>query len=265
MTARNEDKDLPPERNPGTQLSIVDRYLPAAAAAIFLALGDLATNDTAATVLKINGAVKRLFPEFGSGGYVALVIMIAGALFLAWLRNPKNKTESFALGMSVFTALIVISPYKELRKEAEAQQQPQPSASKRVAEADFSIISEAYAQDGADPAYKYVVSASNASIRKDVGVSSCKPYYEGPLGLSSWINNRVGFCDEPYELKSGMRAQVLECWDTGFRNYRYVKLGYEIASKSKTGWVPDGRVPDVWIYVHPDKINSMPQNCGVGQ
>ena len=254
----------------------IDKYLPAIVGALFLAIGDLLTNDTAATVIKIVGAIKKLAPVFGggafsaflaaNGGYIAFLILMTGAWFLAWLKSPGTKFESFTLGMSVFTTLFVISPYKVLKAEADAQthqQSSQQESSNHVDSRDWSfLIYEAAAQIATEERpFVYSDKTSNGRISQTVNVSSCKPHYVGPFGISSYINNSIAVCYEGDSLQPETKVRILECWDTDFRNYRYTRIGYEIGGTSKTGWIADGRVPDVWRNIEPTDKTSLPKSC----
>ena len=127
----------------------------------------------------------------------------------------------------------------------------------------FYGIPIATASEQEHPVEQYVYSEekTNAVLNYRKGVSNCKPHYLGLFGLTSLINNRIGFCPESYVLPVGKRVQILDCWNTGFRGYRYVKIGYERDGIVKTGWVSSGKAPDYWQSVRPDDIKNVPSNC----
>jgi len=203
--------------------------------------------------------------------------MRASSPFLVWLRSPTTRENAFLLGMSVFTVFTIAASYSKL-KDSPGMRQPGTEGSvigsPQVATGPDQIdwlffVKSAHARPSHAEGVQAPVAApesvhpNGTVIWKEVGVSSCKPEYLGPFGLTSLFSNRLRFCKEPYMLKYPQRIEVLECWTSGLRNYRYVHVAYEREGAIKTGWIPDGQIPRVWTAVRMDKDASVPKSCEV--
>lgn len=87
-------------------------YLSAALGALFLGIGDLLNNQTAATVLKLSQAIRQnLYPQLESGGLVALALLVIFGAGVCWVQQPRTRVDAFARGFSVFALMAVTAPY----------------------------------------------------------------------------------------------------------------------------------------------------------
>ena len=86
-------------------------YMAAAFGAFFLGFGDLLKNDKHATVLKMSEVIKQhLFPGFGAGALVALLLFVLFGVIVCWIHGPHTKVDAFGRGLSVFALFAVASP-----------------------------------------------------------------------------------------------------------------------------------------------------------
>jgi hypothetical protein len=95
--------------NENSQLGI---YISAALGALFLGIGDLLNNNTAATVLKLSETIRQyLYPSLESGGLVALALLAILGAAVCWVQQPHTRVDAFSRGFSVFALLAVTTPY----------------------------------------------------------------------------------------------------------------------------------------------------------
>lgn len=225
----------------------VDLYIATAGGAFMLVLADLLTNLNAATTLKI-GTISETYligNSFLGKGMVGLIVVIGISLFVCWIYRPKDRASALARGLSVFAILNVATPYSVVNQTpADSQDmvpdsQPAPDHASLILD---TLISPAYADDKAQaPVCRAGQLSANATLKDKKNVSSCKPYPKGVLGLSSLINNSIGFCISGHTIAAGARVRYLESWETSVRSYRYSKIEYQHGNQVCTGWVSDGR------------------------
>lgn len=86
--------------------------LAASAGALFLGLGDLFTNDNAATVVKMSDVLNHHL--FAATPAFALFLLVVLGAVLAWIHEPQTRLDAFARGLSVFAVLAVTTPYDEV-------------------------------------------------------------------------------------------------------------------------------------------------------
>lgn len=102
----SEPTNIPTEDSP------MGIYLSAALGALFLGIGDLLNNQTAATVLKLSQAIRQnLYPQLESGGLVALALLVIFGAGVCWVQQPRTRVDAFARGFSVFALMAVTAPY----------------------------------------------------------------------------------------------------------------------------------------------------------
>jgi hypothetical protein len=246
-----------------------ETYIAAVGGAIALCVTDLVTNAQAATLLKLGAAGEMFFGSHSPGLHMlGLLLTLGVAAFLVWLRQPTSRESAFLLGVSTFTVLSIGAPYSALQNKPGTAQ---PGADISVPEARITpngnetslldlFVGSVYAAQAEVPSPPPAVAYATV-VWKEVAISSCKPEYLGPLGLTSFFTNRLRFCAGPERLKYPERVEVLDCWTSGLRNYRYVEVAYERGGVRKTGWIPDGQVPKVWVSVRPDPNAQMPAGC----
>ena len=88
-----------------------DIYIAAAFGAFFLGFGDLLKNDKSATVLKMSEVIRQhLFPDFGAGASIALLLLVIFGIVVCWIHGPRTKIDAFSRGFSVFALFAVASP-----------------------------------------------------------------------------------------------------------------------------------------------------------
>lgn len=88
-------------------------YIASGFGAFFLGIGDLITNDRAATVLKIGRVIKdHVYAGFIEGGLVPLIFLVILGAIICWVHQPKSRIDAFARGFSVFAVLAVVTPYQ---------------------------------------------------------------------------------------------------------------------------------------------------------
>jgi len=233
---------------------------------IILAIGDLVTNDTSATVLKFQTVLQTYVSrDIENGGLAGLLFVGSLGAIFCWVWPVSSKGEAFVRGFSVFAIVTVGTPYKGADQQQRVR--PQPTVPGPTGSAlPFSFISTAYAANPI-PTVSKIVTSTDAPIATVVvehrGVSSCKPYYWGILGLGSFINNSVEICATGHVLPPGTKVKMLDCWDTGLRDYRYVSISYMWDGKQKLGWAMAGKGPRYWELIVPDNptANDMPKNC----
>ena len=121
-----------------------DIYIAAAFGAFFLGFGDLLKNDKSATVLKMSEVIRQhLFPGFGAGASIALILLVIFGIVVCWIHGPRTKIDAFSRGFSVFALFAVASPSQiALGTQASVNVRSAPDLS-----AIFPIQS-AYAQSG---------------------------------------------------------------------------------------------------------------------
>lgn len=249
----------PPESNPWKL------YFAGFMGGLLLAIGDLATNDKAATVLKFQAALKALdLPGVQNAGFVGLcVIGFLGALF-CWIWPVASRGDAFVRGFSVFAILSVGTPYK-IAKDQLPVQRPAELPAQKLQSRTFSLISEAHAQDTRHEQTPSILpNAVPATVTiVHTGVSSCKPRYWGIFGIGSFINNTLEICETGHTLPIGTKVEILDCWDTGFRSYRYVKISYTWEGGRKIGWAITGQAPAYWSYIVPETsaLSRLPAGC----
>lgn len=252
-----------------TERSAFKLYAAGFMGGISLALGDLVTNEQAATVIKFQGALRALdWPGIQNGGSVGLILIgVLGALF-CWIWPVTSRGDAFMRGFSVFAILSVGTPFKVSKDQLPVQRPADQSTPKaQKVQSGFTWISEANAQDAAPPGEKPnrpandAVSATVAIVH--TGVSSCKPRYWGLFGLGSFLNNSLEICETGHTLPVGTKVKILECWDTGLRSYRYARIEYEWKGSQQIGWAMTGQAPTVWSYVVPEAsaLTHLPASC----
>lgn len=262
VTSTGERTDAKSDPHEGSAWKL---YLSGFLGGLILAIGDLATNDSSATVLKFQAVLQKyLLPNFANGGLLGLfVVGIFGGLF-CWIWPTHTRGEAFVRGFSVFAILTVGTPYKVARDQIPFQK-PGVAASER-SELDWLPINRAAAAEG-NRTLQVDGTPADAPIAvltiDHDGVSSCKPHYWGFLGLGSLINNSVEICQTDHELKRGTKVKILGCWDTGFRSYRYVEIEYPWEGAMLRGWAMTGQAPIYWQYIVPesDSYSRLPQSC----
>lgn len=213
-----------------------------------IAFGDLAVNNEAAAIIKI----QNLFPNSYYAGLIAfLLIGVIGAA-VCWVFTPKTRMDAFARGFSVF-ALLNITPYQGPPGESQIPVSPpatnaQPNDSLSLKTAPLPrewVMLTAFRQNVPPPQQPY----GNATIVSNEWISSCKPSTY-PM---TFLNNQIKICKVDHVLKPGQRVQLLEFFETGFRGYRYAKIQYQFDGQERTGWIWTGRRPYYWVAVAPDK------------
>lgn len=118
-------------------------YLAAAFGAFCLGFGDLVKNGQAATVLKIADVIhEHLFPGFGVGAAVALVLLIGLGVGYCWIQGPGTLVDAFNRGFSVFAVLAVVTATDAVPAGLSA-----PTAAGVRFRATPSLIAPAYAQE----------------------------------------------------------------------------------------------------------------------
>ncbi len=87
-------------------------YVSAALGAFFLGIGDLLNNSGAATVVKLSEVIRQnIYPQMGSGGLGALLLLGFFGAAGCWIHQPKTRIDAFARGFSVFAIMAVTAPY----------------------------------------------------------------------------------------------------------------------------------------------------------
>lgn len=225
-------------------------YLSAIGAAFLLVLADLMANLDAATTLKIGTILNKYILETKQvgEGVIGLVLVLAVSAFTCWLRSPENKGSAFTVGLSVFSVLNVAAPYSKVDKPKGEPEiiQTTPHSSNPQSPTGMFLISTAFAQQANTKPTDCVVAplVPNAKLLSSKTVSSCQPYYAGPLGLSSLFNNTMNFCATGHRLSIGDEVEYLSSWETTLRGYRYAQIKYRHDGKVCTGWISDGRADD---------------------
>ena len=250
----SKEADKPVSLSPDKSSPNYQMYLAGGLGALFLGFGDLLNNDTAATVLKIGAMIKRhVYPGIESGGSIGLCLLVLFGVCVCWIYQPKTRIDAFARGLSVFALLTVATPYQAAGLE-------QPTFVERTASL-FEPAS-AHAQQREEHGDRETTTTAterlqktNATIKKAVTLSSCKPKYSGIFALGSLINNTMEYCPGD-KLKPGTRVLLLEHWDSGLRNYRYVKIRYRLGDEVRSGWLLAGKKPNYWLYITPDDENN---------
>lgn len=103
---------MSPPTNTPTEDSPLGIYISAALGALFLGIGDLLNNKTAATVLKLSETIRQnLYPQLESGGLVALALLVIFGASVCWVQQPRTRVDAFARGFSVFALMAVTAPY----------------------------------------------------------------------------------------------------------------------------------------------------------
>jgi hypothetical protein len=250
---------------------MMEKYIAAGGGAVALCVADLLTNAQAATLLKLGAAGAKFIGEYSPNLHIlGLLLTVLIAVFLVWLRRPTSRESAFLLGVSSFTVLSIGAPYSSLQNE-QGTAQPgaehslpagQPLPKGNASSLLDLFIGSAHAQPAPSPAPAAPPGPNATVIWKEVGISSCKPEYLGPFGLKSFFTNTLRFCAGAERLRYPERVEVLGCWTSGLRNYRYVEVAYERNGTRRTGWIPDGQLPSVWVSVRPDKNAKLPQSCG---
>lgn len=233
-----------------------------------LCIGDLLTNDTAATVLKFQAVIaKYLMPSIQNGGLVGVLVVGAlGALF-CWIWPVATRGEAFARGFSVFAILAVGTPYSAIQGEVNDPRQRVSPVAAKPAPARTSgfpgLATRAHAAEFLEgaAALKSASGRPNAEVVAHSPVSSCKPSYWGPLGLGSLFNNSLKWCQTDHWIAPGSKVEILACWDTGFRHYRYVQVVYAWKGAATVGWISSGKRPDHWRFVRPADEARLPASC----
>ena len=86
-------------------------YTAAALGAFFLAIGDLFTNNNAATTMKIAEVIKQhLFVGFDLAIFIIPGLMVL-ACCLCWVFQPQTRIDGFGRGFALFAMLSVATPY----------------------------------------------------------------------------------------------------------------------------------------------------------
>jgi|GEM_PF-6269552 len=221
----------------------IDLYVATAGGAFLLVLADLLSNLDAATTLKI-GTIAETYLFSGTflgKGMIGLITVLGISLFACWIYRPNDRTAALARGLSVFAILNVATPYSIVNHQPEATQEivPDATGSSFILDA---LVSPAYADNRLQaPVCRAGQLLPNATLKDARKPSSCKPYAKGVLGLSSLINNSIGFCKSGHSIPAGARVRFLESWETSVRSYRYSKIEYQHGEQVCTGWVADGR------------------------
>jgi len=233
---------------------------------LILAIVDLSSNDNAAIALKFQAVLVKLelFGLAQNGGAIGVVLVAAlGALF-CWVWPVRSRGDAFIRGFSVFAILSVGTPFK-LTKEGEKLERPGEPAKH---ESRISLIPEARAQSTTPIETPPAESPDEPSATVTInhyGISSCKPHYWGIFGLGSFFNNTLEVCKTGHILLKGAKVQILECWDTGLRDYRYARISYVWKDKRNIGWAMTGQGPAYWTNIVPDAASTalLPDSCKV--
>ena len=241
------------------KLSFLHIYLSCIAGALLLGLGDLLTNDCNATILKLGVVINKfIFQEklINSTGLISFCVLLFLAIIACYINEPKSKVDAFARGLAVLTLLNVTTPSSIMEEQPTVSEKKQQSSS--IIEGSFLFgIKCAYADDTEKEADSKILlpnnwKDANATVKKDLWISSCKPEYSGPLGIWSLISNTVKICKEDRAINAGSRVRMIEKWDSGLRGYRYVRIQYKRDNVIHEGWVPAGKKPYFWIKIKPD-------------
>ena len=221
-------------------------YAAALGGAFLLVIADLLANIDAATTLKLGDVVEKYVvgsTDMGSG-MVGLLLVLLLSLFFCWLYSPEDKIAAFTRGFSVFAVLSAATPYS-----ADGPSQ------KIVSSHGFTLFPTAYAESreegGEGLACRVGVLEPDATLMKQKQVSSCKPHASGFLGVGSFFNNSIDYCESAHTLPDDERVRLLETSKTGFRGYRYSKIEFQADNEICSGWVADGR--GKFRYVMSDK------------
>ncbi|MEM6583928.1 MAG: hypothetical protein AAF699_21825 [Pseudomonadota bacterium] len=230
---------------PRSTRDLAQLYIASIGGAFVLVIADLSTNIDAATTLKIGGVLEQflLGETFIGPGVLGLLVLVLLSLFFCWLYNPDDKVTAFTRGVSIFAVLSAITPYSVIDTESErlgetaSQNQVKITAHDHIQRSSF--FPAAIAQDQPQCVEKRF--EPNATLSRKKSVSSCRPHYAGFLGLGSFFNNTIEYCESPYRLEADTRVRLLDSWNTGLRGYRYSEVEFLEGDRVCKGWVSDGR------------------------
>lgn len=183
-------------------------YVAAAAGAFIIGFGDILKNGsdtTHVTVLRIADVLRTYFsPTLGQGWIALLLLAILGA-FLSWIRRPPTRTDSFAVGLSVFAVLTALAP-------STAVVQPSTNAAEHPSTSLFTLLTSAYAQTDPSPNqtwpyYFHIIDPDNALHNASVRYS----LYD--QSESSLIQQPIETTDDTvlFNLPAGKYVLYVEC------------------------------------------------------
>jgi len=257
-------KSKPPSSTERSGTATWKLYLAGFLGGIVLAIGDLASNDTSSTALKLSAVMQKVIPDLTNGGLVGLLLVGVLGAVLCWVWPVASKGDAFARGFSVFAILTVGTPFKVVQNDLPKQKLTAASTVSRQA-SQQGLISSAVAADSADPVPAPTVpsDAPSAIVQVTQDISSCRPQYWGLFGLGSLINNSLEGCATGHFVTPGTKVKILSCWDSGFRGYRYLQIAYVWSQDQRIGWALSGRAPTYWQFISPEaeSFSRLPQSC----
>lgn len=224
-------------------------YVAAIGGAFILVVADLMANIDAATTLKLGGVLEKyIFGDtFLGAGLLGLSVVLLFSAFFCWLYDPEDKVAAFTRGLSVFAVISAVTPYSVIENpspegdQTTNQQKTKKEIGDPGSDALF-LISSVYAQNKNNPlSCTTGVLTPNAKLISEKYVSSCKPRYSGFLGLGSFFNNTIEYCESQYTIPKNERVKLLQSWETWHRGYRYSEVEFQVGDDVCKGWVSDGR------------------------
>lgn len=231
---------------------------------LVLAIGDLASNDTSSTALKLSAVIQRIIPDLVNGGLIGLLLVAGLGAVFCWVWPVESKGDAFARGFSVFAVLTVGTPFKVVQNDLPRQKLSEVSAaSQKVSNLGFVATAIAAEGNDSEPVPNVPADAPTALVQVTQDISSCRPKYWGLFGLGSLINNSLEGCATGHFVTPGTKVQILGCWDSGFRGYRYLQIAYTWSQEQRVGWALSGRAPTYWQFIAPEpsSFSRLPVAC----
>jgi len=200
---------------------------------------DIITNEEAAFTFKISRILFKQGVEVNALWPLLVVAIISG--FIIWGMETDTRKQAMIQGLSILSILTVITPYKN---EGIHGQKLESSSIENSLDQAFHVEFASNISDQMDI-------VENATIIENKWISSTKP----ETTWKSFFNNSILVKEKDHNLKSGDRVEIIDCWDTPLRGYRYIKIKYNFKNKIDDGWIWSGKGPEYWFAVKPDKAD----------
>ena len=186
-----------------------------------------------------------------------LFVILCAALIA---RTQRFKTEHAALisGLMIFATLSVLIPLdRGTTTKIRTDLQPTAPGGSQINSGSsvfhLAMANEAISLQQARRQLLIHVSThefqSNAKVKVQRYISSCKPSYYGLFGLGSYLNNSLQTCPTDYALPVGAKIQIISHWETWPSRYNYAQVRYRHLGKTQIGWVQAGWKEEPWAFL----------------
>lgn len=212
------------------------------------AIIDNLSNGDASITVKL---MSRYFDGFNNPMTQVTVAILVGVVggIICWIYTPNSKPDGFMRGLTIFTALNLISPYggnstdNHGASSTDTDKINKYTGPQQVNEASLipALIQIPSSQD-------FNPNATITEFESTEWVSSIKPY----TTLGSIFSGSIYYREIDGEtLSKGQQVEIVDTYITPFREFKYVKIRYKDKSEAlKEGWIKAGE-ESKWRYVKP--------------